>query len=161
MIEIKLVNIENPSSFNMILGQAHFIKTVEDLHEALFQSSQTIQFGLSFSEASGPRLIRSSGNREDLIELSKRNAMEISAGHCFIIFIDKAFPIQVLKQIQAVPEVCNIYCATANQVQVVIAESSQGRGILGVIDGESPLGFENERDVKERYQMIRKFGYKL
>jgi len=161
MVDLKVVDIFNPSGFNMILGQAHFIKTVEDLHEALFQSCSTIQFGLSFCEASGPRLIRSSGNREDLIELTKKNMMELSSGHSFMIMMDKAFPIQVLKQIQAVPEVCTVYCATANPVQVIIAETPKGRGILGVIDGESPLGFENNQDVLERHQMIRKFGYKL
>jgi uncharacterized protein len=161
MFDIKIVTIENPCGLNLILGQSHFIKTVEDLYETLVQGSMGIQFGLSFCEASGPRLIRSTGNREDLIELSKSNAMNISCGHCFLIFIDNAFPIHVLKQIQMVPEICTIYCATSNPLQVAIVETSMGRGIIGVIDGNNPLGFETSADVQERHLMLRKFGYKL
>jgi adenosine/AMP kinase len=161
MFEIKIVEIENPSSFNVILGQSHFIKTVEDLHESLYQASMGIKFGLSFCEASGPRLIRSSGNRDDLIELSKRNAMKISCGHSFVIFMDQAFPIHVLKQIQMVPEVCTIFCASANPLQVAVIETSLGRGVIGVIDGQKPEGFEKQIDVLERHKMLRSFGYKL
>jgi adenosine/AMP kinase len=161
MLDIQLVSIENPDGYNLILGQSHFIKTVEDLHEALYQSSVGIQYGISFCEASGPRLIRSSGNRDDLKELSKKNAMKISCGHCFIIFIDHAFPIHVLKKVQQVPEVLTTFCATANPVQVAIIESDQGRGIIGVIDGQKPLGFETQEDVIERHKMLRAFGYKL
>lgn len=161
MFDIKIVDIQNPNSLNVIIGQSHFIKTVEDLYEALYQGSMGIQFGLSFCEASGPSLIRSCGTREDLIELSKLNAMNISSGHSFVVFIDQAFPIHVLKSIQMVPEVCTIYCATSNPLQVVVVETSLGRGILGVIDGNKPLGFETSEDVKERFNIVRKFGYKL
>jgi adenosine/AMP kinase len=161
MLDLKLVSIENPNGLNLILGQAHFIKTVEDLHETIQQGSMGIQFGLSFCEASGPCLIRSSGNRDDLIELSKQNAMNLSCGHSFIIFLDHAFPIHVLKQIQQVPEICTIFCATANPIQVAIIETIQGRGILGVIDGNKPLGFETPEDVEERHLFLRKIGYKL
>lgn len=161
MYEIKVIDIQNPNHFNIILGQSHFIKTVEDLHEALYQSSNGIQFGISFCEASGPRLIRSSGTRDDLIELSKVNAAEIACGHSFIVFLDQAFPIHVLKNIQLVPEVCTIFCATANPVQVIVIETDLGRGILGIIDGQKPLGLETSKDAKERYDLLRKFGYKL
>ena len=160
MFEIKVIDIENPNCYNVIIGGSHFIKTVEDLYESLYQGSMGIEFGLSFCEASGPCLIRSSGNREDLITLSKKNAMNISCGHSFVIFIDKAFPIHVLKSIQMVPEVCTVYCATANPVQVITIETSLGRGIIGVIDGGKPKGFESEKDAKERHLMLRKFGYK-
>lgn len=160
-MEIKTVSILNPDHFNLILGQSHFIKTVEDLYESLIQSSTGIQFGISFCEASGPRLIRSEGNREDLIELAKKNAMNISCGHSFIIFMDNAFPINVLKSIQSVPEVCNIFCATSNSIDVIIMENDLGKGILGVIDGEPPLGFESTRDIEQRHLLLRKFGYKL
>jgi adenosine/AMP kinase len=161
MNDIKIVSIENPGGLNLILGQSHFIKTVEDLYETLIQGSMGIQFGLSFCEASGPCLIRSAGNRDDLIELSKTNAMNISCGHTFIIFLDQVFPIQVLKQVQMVPEVCTIYCATANPLQIAVIETSQGRGILGVIDGSKPLGFETPKDEQDRHLFLRKIGYKL
>jgi len=160
-MEIKIVSVHNPDQFNVILGQSHFIKTVEDLYESLMQSSPGIQFGLSFCEASGPRLIRSEGNREDLIALAKSNAMSISCGHSFIIFLDHAFPVNVLKSIQSVSEVCTIFCATANPLDVIILENDLGRGVLGVIDGGKPLGFESMQEKEERHLLLRKFGYKL
>lgn len=160
-MNIELIAIHNPSAFNLILGQAHFIKTVEDLHEALIQVSSVIEFGLSFCEASGPCLIRSSGNNKELISLAEKNAQLLSAGHSFVIFLDKAFPIQVLNAIKAIPEVCHIFCATANPLEVVVAQSEQGRGVLGVIDGFSPKGIENEDDTKQRKTFLRNIGYKL
>lgn len=160
-MKFELIPIHNPDAYNLILGQAHFIKTVEDLHEALVQSSSGIEFGLSFCEASGPCLIRSSGNKQELITLAEKNAQLISAGHSFIIFLNKAFPIQVLNAIKAIPEVCHIYCATANSLEIVIAQSEQGRGILGVIDGFSPQGIENEDQRKQRKTFLRDIGYKL
>ena len=154
------VRIEKPESVNVILGQAHFIKTVEDLHEALVGSVPGIQFGLAFCEASGPSLVRYSGTAPELIELAKKNAFALSAGHAFIIFLGNAFPINVLNAVKAVPEVCHIYCATANPVEVILAETDQGRGILGVIDGEKSQGIESEKDIAERQALIRRFGYK-
>jgi len=154
------VRIEKPESVNVILGQAHFIKTVEDLHEALVGAVPGIQFGLAFCEASGPSLVRYSGTAPDLIELAKKSALALSAGHTFIIFLGNAFPINVLNAVKAVPEVCHIYCATANPVEVILAETDQGRGILGVIDGEKSQGIETEKDVAERQVLIRRFGYK-
>jgi uncharacterized protein len=160
-MKFELIPIHNPNAYNLILGQAHFIKTVEDLHEALVQSSSGIEFGLSFCEASGPCLIRSSGNKQELIDLAEENSHLLSAGHSFIIFLDKAFPIQVLNAIKAIPEVCRIYCATANPLQIIIAQSDQGKGILGVIDGFSPQGIENEDQKKQRKSFLRDIGYKL
>jgi adenosine/AMP kinase len=154
------VRIEKPESANVILGQAHFIKTVEDLHEALVGAVPGIQFGLAFCEASGPSLVRYSGTASDLIALAKKNALALSAGHTFIIFLGNAFPINVLNAVKSVPEVCHIFCATANPVEVILAESEQGRGILGVIDGEKPRGIETEEHIIERQAMIRRFGYK-
>lgn len=160
-MNIELVAIHNPSAFNLILGQAHFIKTVEDLHEALIQASSVIEFGLSFCEASGPCLIRSSGNNKELISLAEKNAQLLSVGHSFVIFLDKAFPIQVLNAIKAIPEVCQIFCASANPLEVVVAQSDQGRGILGVMDGFPPKGIENEDEKKQRKAFLREIGYKL
>jgi uncharacterized protein len=159
-MELRRYAIEKPESVNFILGQAHFIKSVEDIHEALVGAIPGIQFGLAFCEASGPRLVRWSGTSEAMIALARKNALAISAGHSFFIFLENAFPINVLKAIQAVPEVCQIFCATANPVQVILAESEQGAGILGVIDGGGPKGVETEEDIAERKSMIRKFGYK-
>lgn len=159
--DIKLVRIEKPESMNFILGQSHFIKTVEDVHEALIGAVPGIKFGVAFCEASGPRLVRWSGTDPECIELAKKNAQAIGAGHSFIIFLGNVFPINVLKAVQNVPEVCRIYCATANPVEVLLAETSQGRGIIGVIDGSSPLGVENEKEIAERKAMLRKFGYKM
>jgi len=154
------VRIEKPESVNVILGQAHFIKTVEDLHEALVGAVPGIQFGLAFCEASRPSLVRYTGTAPELIELAKTNAFALSAGHAFIIFLGNAFPINVLNAVKAVPEVCHIYCATANPVEVILAETDQGRGILGVIDGEKSQGIESEKDIAERQALIRRFGYK-
>ena len=160
-MEFKLVRIENPDGLNLVLGQSHFIKTVEDLHEALVTAIPGIRFGLAFNEASGPCLIRRSGTDERLEDLAVRNAAAIGAGHAFIIFLKEAFPINVLNAIKRVPEVCRIFCATANPVEVIVAETGQGRGILGVIDGSSPKGTEKEGDIEERKGFLRKIGYKL
>jgi len=159
-VDLKLVPIENPSERNLILGQSHFIKTIEDLHEALVTAIPGIQFGLAFCEASGPCLIRHSGTSEELEQLAVRNAEAIGAGHSFIVFLQDAFPINVMHAIKRVPEVCRIFCATANPVQVVIAENEQGRGILGVIDGSSPNGIETDEDIACRKDFLRTIGYK-
>lgn len=159
--ELKLVPIEKPEAMNFILGQSHFIKTVEDLHETLVGAVPGIKFGLAFCEASGPRLIRWSGTDEECLTLAKKNAQAIGAGHSFIVFLGNVFPINVLGLIRNVPEVCRIFCATANPTQVIVAASAQGRGILGVIDGESPLGVEGEKEIAERKGLLRRFGYKL
>lgn len=160
-MEVKTITIENPSGLNFILGQSHFIKTVEDIHEALVTSIPNIKFGLAFCESSGPCLVRGSGTDEDLVDLAKKNAFALSAGHTFIIFLKDAYPVNVLNTIKMVPEVCNIYCATANPVEVIVAESDQGRGILGVIDGYKSKGIEGEEDIKDRKALLRKIGYKL
>jgi adenosine/AMP kinase len=160
-MELKLVQIDNGDELNFILGQTHFIKSVEDLHESLVTSVPAIKFGLAFNEASGPCLIRRSGTDEALIDLAVKNAQTIGAGHSFIIFLDGSFPINVLNRIKNVPEVCHIFCASANPVQVIIAETEQGRGILGVIDGASPKGVETEADIEKRKAFLRTIGYKL
>jgi hypothetical protein len=159
--EIKIVRIEKPEPMNFILGQSHFIKTVEDIHEALVGAVPGVKFGVAFCEASGPCLVRWSGTDEPCIELAKKNAQALGAGHSFIIFLDNVFPINVLKAVQNVPEVCRIYCATANPVEVLLVETAQGRGIIGVVDGSSPLGVEGEKEIAERKGLLRKFGYKL
>ena len=158
---INLVSIDKPEAINFILGQSHFIKTVEDIHEALIGAMPGIEFGVAFCEASGPRLVRWSGTDEECLALARKNAQAIGAGHCFIIFLGNAFPINVLTAVKNVPEVCRIFCATANPVQVLVAETAQGRGILGVIDGGAPLGIEGEKEIAERKNMLRKIGYKL
>ncbi len=158
---LKVITIEKPDEINFILGQSHFIKTVEDIHEAMVQTVPEIRFGLAFCEASGPRLIRYTGTEESLIELAKRNAMKIGAGHSFILFLKNAFPINVMPVLKNLPEICRIFCATANTTQVIIAESDQGRGILGVIDGNSPLDVEGEDDIIKRKEFLRNIGYKL
>jgi len=160
-LEILSVKIEKPEDINLILGQAHFIKTVEDLHESLINAVPGIKFGIAFCEASGPCLIRHSGTDQDLIELAKDNAFKLSAGHSFIIFLKDAFPLNVLNSIKNINEVCSIYCATANPVEVIIAESDLGRGILGVIDGYKSKGIEDDNDIQERKSLLRKIGYKL
>ena len=160
-MDVRTVRIENPEELNLILGQSHFIKTVEDLHEALAQSSGALRFGLAFCESSGPRLVRSSGNDDELVALAARNALAIGAGHSFIVFLRGGFPVSVLNAVKLVPEVCRIFCATANPVEVIVAETDQGRGILGVVDGGAPLGIESEDDVVERKALLRRFGYKL
>lgn len=159
-MDLKLVPIENPDALNLILGQSHFIKTVEDLHEALVGAVPGIQFGVAFCEASGHTLVRHSGTDSELERLASRNAQAIGAGHSFLVFLKNAFPINVLAAIRQVPEICSIYCATANPVQVVIAESAQGRGILGVIDGAPPRGIEDEDGIAWRKSLLREFGYK-
>ena len=160
-MDVFTVAIDKPETTNLILGQSHFIKTVEDLHEALAGSSPALRFGLAFCESSGPRLVRSSGNDDELVALAVRNAQAIGAGHSFIVFLRDGFPINVLNAVKMVPEVCRIFCATANAVEVVLAETGQGRAVLGVVDGGSPLGVESEADVAERVAMLRRFGYKL
>ena len=160
-MELKSVRIEKPEAVNFILGQSHFIMTVEDLHEALVGAMPGIEFGLAFCESSGPALIRWSGTSEAMVELAKKNALALSAGHCFLIFLGNAFPINVLNAVKNVPEVCRIFCATANPVEVILAETEQGRGILGVVDGVASKGIESEQDVADRKALLRRFGYKL
>ena len=159
-METKLVPIEKPDELNLILGQSHFIKTVEDLHEALVTAIPGIQFGLAFCEASGPCLIRHSGTNDQLVQLAIHNAEAIGAGHSFIVLLKDAFPINVMNAVKRVPEVCRIFCATANPVQVIVAETEGGRGILGVIDGDSPKGVEDEEAAKQRKEFLRRIGYK-
>jgi adenosine/AMP kinase len=161
MMEFSIVKIEKPLELNFILGQSHFIKTVEDIHEALITTVPNIKFGLAFSEASGKCLVRSTGTDEELIALAEKNSLEIGAGHSFIIFLGEDFyPINVLNVIKMIPEVCRIYCATANPTQVIIAETDQGRGILGVVDGLPPKGVETQSDVAWRKDFLRMIGYK-
>ena len=160
-VNIISITIHKPDPVNLILGQAHFIKTVEDLHEALVTAVPGIAFGLAFCESSGPCLVRWSGTDEELTELARSNAQAIGAGHSFLIFLRNSFPINVLQAIRQVPEVCGIYCATANQVEVIVAETAHGRGIMGVVDGLSPKGIEQESDIAERKTLLRQFGYKL
>jgi hypothetical protein len=156
------VKIDKPEDINFILGQSHFIKTVEDVHEALVSTVPGIKFGLAFCEASGKCLVRWSGTDPAMIELAQKNALAISAGHSFIVFLGEGFyPVNVLNTIQGVPEVCRIFCATANPVEVIIAETDGGRGILGVVDGASPLGIEGEEDIAWRKGFLRMIGYKL
>ena len=160
-MEIKLIPIEKPEPINFILGQSHFIKSVEDLHEALVASVPGIKFGLAFCEASGKCLVRWSGTDDTMVDLAKKNALAVGAGHSFILFLGEGFfPINVLNAIKQVPEVARIFCATANPAQVIVAESEQGRGILGVIDGSSPLGIEDEQGIAWRKGFLRMIGYK-
>jgi adenosine/AMP kinase len=160
-MQMLTVPIVKPEATNFILVQSHFIKSVEDLHEALFSTVPGIKFGLAFCEASGKRLVRRSGTDAGLIELACQNAMAIAAGHSFIIFLgDGFFPVNVLNTIKTVPEVCRIFCATANPTEVLVAETDQGRGIVGVVDGSPPLGVENEEDVQWRKDLLRAIGYK-
>ncbi len=160
-MELVTVQIEKPEDINFILGQSHFIKTVEDLHEALVQSAPGIKFGLAFCESSGATLVRWSGNDEAMIALAQKNALALSAGHAFIIFLGAGFfPLNVLNAVKRVPEVCNIFCATANPVQVIIAETELGRGIMGVIDGLRPKGVEDDEGIRWRKNFLRRIGYK-
>ncbi len=159
-MEIKPVKITAPPDTNLILGQTHFIKSAEDLYEALITSCPCIKFGLAFCEASGKCLVRSEGNDEDLIKAAEKNALAIGCGHSFLVFMRDAYPINVLNAVKNVQEVCSIFCATSNPVEVVIAETQQGRGILGVIDGEKPKGIEGAKDKEERSAFLRKIGYK-
>jgi adenosine/AMP kinase len=156
-----VVAIEKPEAVNLILGQAHFIKTVEDLHEAVVTTAPQMKFGIAFCESSGPALVRWSGNDPALEELARANALALSAGHAFVIFIDGGFPVSILNTIKAVPEVCRVFCATANPVEVVVAETEQGRGILGVVDGVRSRGVESEADIAARKEFLRRIGYKL
>jgi uncharacterized protein len=160
-MELLTVKLDKPDEINLILGQAHFIKTVEDLHEALVTSVGGIKFGLAFCEASGPCLVRSSGTDSELVELAQRNALNLAAGHAFLILLRNAFPVNVLNAVKDVPEVCRIFCATANPVEVIIAETEQGRGIVGVVDGFKSKGIETATDIEERTALLRRFGYKL
>ncbi len=161
-MQLKTVKIDKPEATNFILGQSHFIKTVEDLHEALVSAVPGIRFGLAFCEASGKCLVRFSGNDATMVALAKENARDIGAGHTFIIFLaDGFFPVNVLNAVKMVPEVCRIFCATANPTEVVVAETEQGRGIVGVIDGARPQGVETEEDVAWRKGFLRQIGYKL
>jgi uncharacterized protein len=160
-MELLTVKIDKPDAINIILGQSHFIKTIEDLHEALVTSVGGIKFGLAFCEASGPCLVRSSGTDSELVELAQRNAFNLAAGHAFLILLRNAFPINVLNAVKDVPEVCRIFCATSNPVEVIIVETDQGRGILGVVDGFQSKGIETAKDVEERTALLRRFGYKL
>ena len=160
-MELKTVKIDKPEAVNFILGQTHFIKSVEDIHEALVTTVPGIRFGLAFSEASGPCLIRWSGTDQTLIELAQKNLQAIGAGHSFIIFLAEGFyPINVLNAVKGVPEVCRIFCATANPTEVLVAETEQGRGILGVVDGFSPQGIEADKDIAHRKEFLRMIGYK-
>ena len=161
MLEFKTFKIKKPDDVNLILGQSHFIKTVEDLYEALTNSVGGIKFGLAFVESSGACKVRSEGNDSELKKLAQENALEIGAGHSFIVLIKNAFPINVLNAIKAIPEVCAIYCASANPAQVIIAETDMGRGILGVIDGAKPKGIESGEDIAWRKDFLRKIGSKL
>jgi uncharacterized protein len=160
-MELKTIKIEKPDAINFILGQSHFIKTVEDIHEAIVQTNAQMKFGLAFCESSGPALVRWTGNDQTLIDLAKKNASALSCGHCFILFMDNGFPVNILNAIKNIPEVCTIFCATANPAEVIVAESEQGRGVMGVIDGTRTKGIETESDIKVRKEFLRKIGYKL
>lgn len=160
-MELKTVKVEIPDNCNIILGTAHFIKTVEDIYEALVNAVPCIKFGIGFCEASGPCLVRSEGNDEELKELAINHASKLGCGHSFIIFLKEAYPINVLGKIKQVPEVCTIYAATANPLEVIVAETEQGRGILGVVDGFKTEGVETEKDITTRKAFLRKIGYKI
>jgi adenosine/AMP kinase len=160
-MKLKTIAIRKSDDVNLIVGQAHFIKTVDDLHEALVGAVPGIRFGVAFCESSGPALVRWSGTDDDLVKLASETMAELGTGHAFLVLLRDAFPINVLAQIKAVPEVCGIYCATANAVEVVVAETDQGRGILGVVDGIRTLGVETDQDIASRRDLLRRFGYKL
>ncbi len=161
MMEMKAIDIENPEGLNFILGQSHFIKTVEDVHEALINAVPGVKFGFAFCEASAKRLIRWTGTDDAMIELAKKNALLIGAGHSFILFLKDAYPINFLKVLRTVPEIVGFYCASANPVKVIVGEEGEQRGILGVLDGMKPLGVEDDEGIKERKAFLRKIGYKL
>jgi len=160
-METTIVKIDKPEDMNMILGQSHFIKTVEDLHEVMASSAPGLKFGIAFCESSGPCLVRSSGNDDNLVSLAQKNALSLGTGHAFLILMEGGFPINVLNAVKQVPEVCRIFCATANPVEVIVAETKQGRGILGVIDGLASKGIETKEDIAARKEFLRKVGYKL
>jgi len=159
-MELLTVPIEKPDDANLILGQSHFIKTVDDVYEALAGSSPTLRFGLAFCESSGPCLVRRAGNDDELVGLAVENALAVGAGHSFVVFLREGYPVNVLNALKLVPEVCRIYCATANPVEVVLAETGHGRAILGVVDGSSPKGVESDDDVAARKKLLRQLGYK-
>lgn len=159
--KLEVVPIHNPDAKNFIFGMSHFIKTVEDIHEALAGSIPGIQFGLAFSEASGPRLIRTTGTHKAMVDLAVRNAKAVGCGHTFFLFLDNAFPINIMRDLKQVQEIVTLFCATANPVEVVVARTKQGGGVMGVIDGGSPLGVEKVTEVQGRKDLLRKFGYKL
>ena len=160
-MDIKLIPIEKPADMNFILGQTHFIKTVEDIHESIININPDIKFGLGFCEASQKALVRYTGTDEEMIKLAQKNAMNLSCGHSFILFLANAFPINILNVIKGVPEVVHIFCATSNPTEVIIAETEQGRGILGVIDGIKTTGIETDEDINERKIFLRNIGYKF
>ena len=160
-MELVAVPVNKPEDMNLIVGQAHFIKTVEDLHEALAGVGTHLRFGIAFCEASGPCLVRRSGNDDHLVDLAVRNAETIGAGHSFVVLLEGGYPVSVLNALKQVPEVCGIYCATANPVEILVAETDLGRGIVGVVDGMPPAGVETDDDVAERKQLLRTIGYKL
>jgi uncharacterized protein len=160
-ISLDAVALDKPEDVNVIIGQAHFIKTVEDLHEALAGVSSHLRFGIAFCEASAARLIRRSGNDPELVDFAVSAAVTIAAGHTFVIMLRDGFPVNVLNQVKAVPEVCTIFCATANAVDVLVAITDRGRGVVGVVDGEPPVGIETAGDVASRHQLLRDIGYKL
>ncbi len=160
-LEMHVVDIEKPEDVNLIFGMSHFIKTVEDLHEAMATSAPGVKFGVAFCEASGDRLLRRSGNDEAMVRLAVDNLLKVGAGHTFLIMMSGAFPIHVMHAVRTVPEVCRIFCATANPLQVIVAETGQGRGVLGVIDGQPPLGVEDDTHEQARKGLLRRFGYKL
>jgi uncharacterized protein len=161
VVQILAVPIDTPDDVNVIIGQSHFIKTIEDLYEAMVAASPQIEFGIAFCEASGPRLVRRSGNASDLVARAVEAALTIGCGHCFVVMLRKAFPVNVLNAVKAVGEVCSVFCATANPVEVLVAETGRGRGVLGVVDGSPPLGVETDADERDRKSFLRRIGYKL
>jgi len=160
-MNITVVRIDKPADMNFLLGHAHFIKTVEDLYETIVQTNPAMKFGLAFCEASGPCLVRAAGNEDRLVELAKKNALALAAGHTFIVFMEQGYPINILNAVKNVAEVCRVYCATANPTEVLVAETDLGRGILGVIDGEKSKGIETADDVRKRKEFLRAIGYKM
>jgi adenosine/AMP kinase len=160
-VDLSAVPVEKPAELDVIVGQSHFVKTVEDLHEALAGAVPSLRFGVAFCESSGPRLVRRSGNDDELVELATRNARAIGAGHCFVVLLRDGHAVNVLNAIKQVPEVCTVFCATANPIEVLVAETDHGRGIVGVIDGEPLLGVETEADARQRHDLLRRLGYKL
>ncbi len=160
-MELLAVPVVKPDDANVVIGQSHFIKTVEDLHEVLAASAPALKFGVAFCESSGPRLVRRTGNAPDLVDAAVRIAQAIGAGHSFVILLREGFPVNVLNAVKSVQEVCTIFCATANPVEVIVARTDAGRGILGVVDGGAPLGVETDADVQDRKALLRRFGYKL
>jgi hypothetical protein len=160
-MELKVVKVEAPKDCNLILGQSHFIKTVEDIHEAIVNSVPGAKFGVAFCESSGPCLVRFSGTTEEFKKFAADTALRLGCGHCFLVIMRDIYPINILSRIRDVPEVCGVYCATSNPIEVIIAETDQGRGIVGVVDGSKSKGIETEKDMKERKELLRRIGYKF